>query len=216
MGNYVSISDITNWPSGCSDAACQNETIEMLEGLFEKIVGTWFYEKAFDIEINGNDKNRINIPIHANILSVTAIYVCEDELDPTWYDHDTSSVYLDLCGSSVVQSGSGELLYMLSQYEARGIFPRGHNNIRIVGTAGHATVPGYIKQAIIWLIEAYNDGSFSNATLIGAFESEKIGDYSYKKGLTGYAKKGIYTGIPNVDLVIRHVKRQKKAIVMAP
>ncbi|MHA1290900.1 MAG: hypothetical protein ACTSPB_26240 [Candidatus Thorarchaeota archaeon] len=209
MGNYVDASDISSWPSGC-DTDCKNKIIDFAEQLIEKITGTHFYEKAFNIEINGNNKNRIFPPLHANILSVSAIYVCGYELDPTWYGFDESSVYLDLCKSGVALS---EYYYVLSQEAEEGIFPRGYNNIRIVGTYGYSIVPEPIKKAASYLIDAINEGSFST---VGMFESEKIGDYSYKIGIEGYSKKGIYTGIPKVDIILRAYMKQKKPIIQTP
>jgi len=209
MGNYVVDSDISSWPSGC-DADCKSKIIDFAEQLIEKITGTHFYEKAFDIKVNGNNKNRIFLPLHANIISVSAVYVCGYELDPTWYGFDESSVYLDLCKSGVALS---EYYYVLTQETEEGLFPRGYNNIRIVGTYGYSTVPEPIKKAVIYLIDAINDGSFSAA---GMFESEKIGDYSYKIGIEGYSKKGIYTGIPKVDVILRAYMKQKKPVLQTP
>jgi len=209
MGNYIDPSDIDSWPSGC-DAGCKESTIKFAEQLIEKITGTYFYEKSFDIYINGNGKNRIFPPLHANILSISAVYVCGYELDPTWYGFDKSSVYLDLCQSGVVLS---EYYYILSQEADEGIFPRGYDNIRIVGTYGYSTVPEPIKKAVGYLIDAINEGSFA---AVGMYESEKIGDYSYKIGIEGYSKKGIYTGIPKVDVILRAYMKQKKPIIQTP
>lgn len=213
MGNYIDPSDITNWPSGC-EAACQAEWISFVEESIEKIVGTWFYEKAFDIEINGNNKNRLNVPLYADIITVTHIYICNVELNPTWYDWDENSVFLDLCGSGIV-SGSAELYWILGQHTEAGLFPHGDNNIRIIGTAGQVNHPVMVKKAALWFVEAINDGVLDTA-VIGIFKSEKIGDYSYTKGLTGYTKGGVYTGIGKVDAIIRHLIKQKKTVIMAP
>jgi len=209
MGNYVDASDISSWPSGC-DTACKEKTINFAEQLIEKITGTHFYSKDFDIEINGNNKNRIFPPLHANILSVSAVYVCGYELDPTWYGFDESSVYLDLCKSGVALS---EYYYVLSQEAEEGLFPRGYNNIRIVGTFGYSAVPEPIKKAVGYLIDAVNEGSFA---AVGLYESEKIGDYSYKIGIDGYSKKGVYTGVPKVDVILRTYMKQKKPIILTP
>lgn len=213
MGNYIDPVDVDNWPSGC-EAACQAEWIAFVEETIEKITGTWFYEKVFDIEINGNNKNRLFVPLYADIITVTAIYICDVELDPTWYSWDQNSVYLDLCGSGAV-SGSAEAYFLLSQYDDQGLFPRGHNNIRIVGTAGQTDHPVMVKKAALWFAEAINEGAMDTA-VIGIFKSEKIGDYSYTKGLTGYAKAGVFTGIGKVDSILRHLIKQKKPVILAP
>jgi len=222
MGNYIDPSDITNWPSGCTDTegsgeaiSCQAEWIAFAEETIEKIVGTWFYEKAFDIEINGNNKNRLNVPLYADIITVTHIYICNIELDPAWYSYDENSVFLDLCGSGIASGSGAELYWILSQHAEAGLFPRGHNNIRIIGTAGQVNHPVMVKKAVLWLVEAINDGVMDTA-VIGIFKSEKIGDYSYTKGLTGYAKSGVFTGIGKVDAIIRHLMKQKKPVIMAP
>ena len=45
--------------------------------------------------------------------------------------------------------------------------------------------------------------------------SEKIGDYSYKLGVAGYKKDGIYTGIASVDNILRHYLKQRKPVILA-
>lgn len=209
MGNYINPSDIDTWPSGC-DAACQEDAINFVEELMEKILGRHFYSKAFDLEMNGNGKNRIFPPLHAPILTVARVDVCAIELNETWYDYDADSVYLDLCHSGVVLS---EKYYFLTEAEPEGIFPRGYNNIRIIGTYGSAATPQPIIEAAKELVDAVNAGTFGK---LGAFKSEKMGRYSYTLGVTGYSKDGIYTGIPKVDMILRHYKKQRKTIILTP
>jgi len=73
-------------------------------------------------------------------------------------------------------------------------------------------VPEPIKQAVIWLVNAVNDGTIE---IVGGYVSEKIGDYSYKLGVVGYTKDGIYTGISAVDNILRHYLKQKKPVILA-
>ena len=73
-------------------------------------------------------------------------------------------------------------------------------------------VPAPLNQAIIWLVDAVNDGTIEAG---GGYLSEKIGDYSYKLGTTGYAKDGIYTGVLSVDKILRHYLKQRKPVILA-
>ena len=207
--------DITTWPSGISDAD-KYAAIAFAEQLIEKILGRHFYVKTFDIEINGNDKNRITLPLYADIVTVDHVYICGVEIPATWYNYDENSVFLDLCASGTFQSGSSLALlaFRAGDRALAGLFPYGHNNIRFVGTYGEI-MPEPIKQAVIWLVDAINDGTFG-AGGAGTLKSEKIGDYSYTKGFGADWKDAVFTGVDKVDAVLRHYRKQKKPIIMAP
>lgn len=203
-----------DWPAGTTEDE-KTAAIAFAEQLIEKILGRHFYVKAFDIEINGNGKNRLTLPLRADIMSVSAVYICNIELLASWYDYDENSIYIDLCDSGVAVGAAGywsEFAYRSGESADYGLFPRGYNNIRIVGTYGE-TVPEPLKQAIIWLIDAVNDGTIVVAA--GGYVSEKIGDYSYKLGVTGYMKDGLYTGILSVDKILRHYLKQRKPVILA-
>ena len=210
MGNYIDADDIVNWPSGTTEAE-QTAAIANAEQLVEKIIGRHFYSKAFDIKINGNNKNRLFLPLYADILTVTKIWVGGIELETSWYTFGENSVFIDLTSSG---SGVGdpELMYKLTTVEEVGIFPRGFNNIRIKGTYGDATVPQPIKELCKILISYDNDDSLYTSTIKA---SEKIGDYAYSIGGGVYDKIKIYTGIFEADKIITAYKRQKKAAIMA-
>jgi hypothetical protein len=214
MGNYVDESDIQTWPSACDDA-CQAEIVAFAEELVEKILHRSFYPKALDFRMNGNGKNRIFPPLHAPLLTVEHLYICETELDSCYYSWDEHSIFLDMCKTCPSSGGLGVLWYLLTAEAPEGFFPRGYNNVRIVGTYGSSDVPAPLKQAIIWLIDAVNDGSFTAAGA-GGYKGEHIGKYSYELGLTAYAKDGIYTGIKNVDKILMHYIKQRKLVIMTP
>lgn len=98
MGNYIDASDIDNWPSGIT-AEEQEAIIKKAEQLVEEGCSDIFYEADFDIELNGNERSRIFIPIKPKILSVADVYVDGILLSPTWYDFDVNSVFIDLRAS---------------------------------------------------------------------------------------------------------------------
>lgn len=371
MGNYIDIDQIDNWSSGWTDDE-KNEKVNEIEQLVEKILGTHFYQKTFDIEINGNNRNRIQIPLEANITQVSNVYILGSEFDPSWYKFDKSSIMLDLdssvnelkdggfedwastvsleywtksiSGTSTVNrdstnyssgsyscrfdvdalnsdvyiyqdfemqayreytlnitrmmsavgvtarfmirdknsnvwlQGDGtwgdsatwitlanvvaltaysltfkanasyreyriyldrlagtsksiyfddaeikkavggtitdpELMYRLSSTAARGLFPHGFNNIRVVGKYGYLTVPLPIKQLCIILVRYDNDPSLYTSS---KYTKEKIGDYSYEYGGTGIKSISIVTGIFEADRIIAIYKKQKKIKMLAP
>ena len=107
MGNYINPSDIDNWPSGTSDAE-KLAAIANAEQLVEKITQTVFYEQSFDIELNGNGKNRLFLPITSNILTVSRVWVFGTELPTSWIKYGHSSIMLDI-DSSMNELVDGEM-----------------------------------------------------------------------------------------------------------
>lgn len=188
MGNYINPDDIDNWPTGTTDAE-KAAIIEKMEKRVEKITDTHFYPKNFDLRQNGNNANRLFLHLEAPILSVTEVRVCDVLMDPMWYAYDDYSIYYD-CESSGAGPLDPEAKYLLDTIEQVGLFPRGFNNIRVIGTYGEA-VPEWIKQVIIILVKDHNDPTLYTHYM----KSEKIGDYSYTKddGLT------YYTGVKEAD-----------------
>lgn len=210
-GNYIADTDIDNWPSGTTDAE-KEALIKHVEQLVEKTLGRPFYSKAFDLEMNGNAKNRIFPPLHADILTITEILLSGVTLDASWYDYDENSIYVDL---SVSGAGAGdpELVYNMTRDHGSGLFPRGYNNVRIKGTYGEAAVPQPIKELCKILVRYENDPSLYTTIVKG---SEKIGDYSYSIGAGVYKDLTVYTGIFEADKIIAQYIRQKKPILMTP
>jgi len=118
----------------------------------------------------------------------------------------SSSIYFDNAG--ILTAGIATIASDISE----GLFPRGYNNIWVIGTMGESiAVPEAIKQAAVILAKWENDPTLYTYT--GLKKSEKIGDYSYTNLAT--AEGDILTGIMEADTFLRlYVKR--KAILMAP
>lgn len=108
-GCYLLESDIT-WLSTESEAEKQ-AIIDKVEQIIDKVTGTHWCPTAFDIKLNGNNKNRLFIPLETDILSVTGIFINCVELDSNWWTYDINSVFLDPCigdsmwGRNAVQDG---------------------------------------------------------------------------------------------------------------
>jgi len=118
----------------------------------------------------------------------------------------SSSIYLDNVG--VLTAGIATIASDIS----KGLFPRGYNNIWVIGTMGESeAVPEAIKQAAVILAKWENDPTLY--TYIGAKKSEKIGDYAYT--ILAKSDEEILTGIMEADTFLRlYVKR--KPVLMAP
>jgi len=107
-GCYLLEADIT-WPAGY--AGDKQAVIDKVEQIIDKVTGTHWCATAFDIKLNGNNKNRLFIPLETDILSVTGIFIDCVELDSDWWTYDINSVFLDPCigdsmwGSNAIQDG---------------------------------------------------------------------------------------------------------------
>jgi len=209
-GDYICSFDIDNWPSG-STYDDWKAIIDKVEQIIDKVCHTHFGPETFDIEINGNNKNRLFVPLKQDIITVTAVYVHCVELSMSWIDWDTSSIYIHPCPADS-DGLSPELIYALGITATKGLFPFGYNNIRIVGTKGEAgTVPEAIIQAAVVLAKYENDPTLFSSS---EYKSEKIGDYSYTKTDTITEAQWL-TGVKEADFYLKfYIKR--KPILMAP
>lgn len=209
-GDYICDIDVDNWASGMSCEDKQHVIDKVEQWIDKALCGLHFGPENFDIKINGNNKNRIFVPLHTDIISVTHVYISCIELPASWYTWDKSSVYLDPCQSGEGGYLSPEMYYILSQVAGVGIFPRGYNNIWIQGTMGeYPEVPEPIKNAAIILAKYENDPSLYTTALM---KSEKIGDYSYTLSTgTEIHDPDIITGILEADMYLRlYVNRKPK------
>ncbi len=211
-GNYISDTDVDNWPSGTTEAEKQ-AVIETAEATLDAVLGAPRYQKDFDIKVNGNGKNRLFIPLNARIQSVSLIEVNGTELDAVYWDFDGASVYIDMTSSGAGGNLGPERLYLLYEADQEGIFPRGYNNIRVVGKYGE-TVPAWAEKAAVLLAEAQNDGTLYPRMINGG---ETIGKYSYHLNKAeGNSRPVFITGIREVDDLIRPFVGKKKITIMAP
>jgi len=199
-GNYVNESDIDNW----TDELTEDDKLGIVEGAerkVEELTKDVFYPKAFVKYFDGKGKDRMFLNFTATVLTVTEILVFGVELDSSWWTFDEQSVYLD---PEAASAGLPEL--HLRMKETRALFPKGNNNIKITGTIGHLTCPAPIKRAIIMLCRAENDSSLYSQYNSG-FESERLGDYSYKKQTT--KTEVVVSGVTEVDDLLKRYVRNR-------
>ena len=95
-------------------------------------------------------------------------------------------------GGAVITSSETVLDVFNKQWSlvSEFVFPIGEENISVKGTFGYATVPPEVQDSTCSMVERIvlqeNEGTFK----AGTFDSEKIGDYSYRlRGTEGAAQK---------------------------
>jgi len=91
-GNYITDSDIDNWPDGYTDAQ-KLAVIRRVEALIERITNDHFYAKPFSIALNGNGKNQLFLGLSSDILSVTEVKISEVPLSTGLFSFDENSIF---------------------------------------------------------------------------------------------------------------------------
>jgi len=83
------------------------------------------------------------------------------------------------------------------------VFPRGFKNISVTGEWGrYSEVPEVVKEAVVELAKDQQDPTRVDKNFI---ESEKLGDYSYKRARSGIGGgSSRTTGNPKVDELLKH------------
>jgi hypothetical protein len=192
-GNYIGVTDVDNWLAAM-DSIDQLKVINRIEAMVERITHDLFYSADFDIYRDGNGKNRLHLGLTPDILSVTSIAISGVTLSTDYYTYDANAVYLDCTAATALDV---ELLRLLRR--GRNLFPEGVNNIRVIGTYGHASCPELIKQACIILARNENDSTLYTHYIEG---TERIADWSYTAGKQ-------LTGVKEADDILKLFVRKK-------
>lgn len=193
-GNYITAADIDNWPGAYGDAE-KADALARMEELVEKVTGDLFYSADFDVFVDGNGKDRLNVGLKPSILTVTSIEIAAIVLSSDYWNYDKTFVYRD----PEAVTSEVELRWLLKQYKTEGLFPAGINNIEIIGTYGWTTTPQNIKEAMIVLCRDDNDGTLYTHYMEG---EESFGGYTYNR------KGKLWTGVKEADdLLGKFIKR---------
>ena len=193
-GNYIEDSDIDNFPISYTDVQKQ-EVIDRIEELVEKITSDLFYSAVLDIKIDGNGKNRLNLGLKPDILTVTSVEVATIALSTDEWTYDTTDIFLDVTSTS-----QAELRYLLKEYDETVLFPSGYKNIHVVGTYGWLVCPDNVKKACIILARDDNDATLYDHYIQG---QETLGTYTYSQ------KEKVLTGVYAADKLLRIFVRRK-------
>jgi len=191
---YITQLELSQEPYNINEDSSYIEILQdMTKTLIDNLCGQDFEQEGsvgsyVEKKVSGNDKETIFLPKRLITLEKVRIYSSSTEYTDylateftakkkfiTWDFYSTSATTLRLRVYS---------------------FPEGIYNIGVFGIWGWSAVPDPIKYLQGRLIQKLiNDGSFSNK-----FESEKIGDYSYK--LKTDSKGNKILGDDELDLIV--------------
>ncbi len=187
------------------------------DSVFQAALATAQCKSVEGVTLSGSDPVQIDLTAHGFITSETVRLISmigitpslDEEYVVTKVDVDTftlngtdSSDYSDSFTSGTACFATlAELHYLTDAPD--GYFPRGTKNVKITGTYGWTTCPGAIKQAAVVLCRFENDSTLY--TTYSEFESERLGDYSYKRP----ANQMYVTGVTEADRLLKNYIRKK-------
>lgn len=188
MPNYITRTDIDNWPADFTDAE-KDARIDWCESRVEEATGDVFYSQEFDVRVSsrGNGQRLLRMPFQKDTINVSSVSI-----------YDSSGNLLEEVPSTDYEFSSRYL------YGRR--WPQGIRNIRVQGTRGWSTCPEAVKRAVIILVRHENDPSLYNEALRG----------SLKEGMVDEERKAIpLTGIREADEILlqNHLVRFRKGQV---
>jgi len=190
MGNYISATDVNNWPDGYTTAQ-KDAVIERVESLIERVTGDYFYEKSEVLKLDGNGSNRIFTGRAPDLLSISSITAYGTLVPSSVYTFDAHSIYMD--PELIVEDPVLAVEYW-------HLWPKGKNNIVVTCTIGWSSTPEAIKNAAVILAEAENDSTLYSRYSMNQSESTK--DYSFKRS------ERFMTGVLEADRILHwYVKR---------
>jgi len=202
MGNYYTLAqartDGLTVAEGSNDAV--TEEINRAEEILEKWTGRKFYARVLTLKIDGTGSEFLDLTRYKPINSISSISIDDESIDTDAYIviyYEEGFLRIKRVGWSVYSGNK------LGYYA----FSRGSQNIVIVGNFGYVTVPYTIKYIIKKLVFR----EFRAESKVGKFESESIGNYSYKLNTprNGMGGKGdVLTGDPELDRMIHSYKHK--------
>jgi len=133
-----------------------------------------------------------------NALPITISTGDEVSIITNW-DWNDNSIYR----SKPVTISEPSVLNEPSSFYWDGKFPKGSRNIEVWGSYGWYSCPKSVKEAVIVLCRYENDNTLYTSYGEG-FESEKLGDYSYKR-----IKDKSITGVSEADRLLKNYIRKK-------
>lgn len=148
--------------------------------------------------------------------SGTSTFTVEKPLPMTLTSSDTVSLIYNwdwnensIFRSRTVTSHEPSALAEPWEFLLNGVFPKGSRNVEIWGSYGWYSCPKSIKEAVIVLCRYENDNTLYTSYGEG-FESEKLGDYSYKR-----SKVKSVSGVSEADRLLKNYIRQKPILGVA-
>lgn len=145
------------------------DLIDRASAEFEKVAKRVFSQATYtDLHDGGHEALILR---HRPIISVTSVIDYANPDSPLTLDSEDYVVYQD--GGYIQKGQRGTGSGWPGPYSSD--FPYGLQRWEIEYEAGYTTIPGDIEQAVIFAVQDW----YGQMERDGAFQSERIGDYSY-------------------------------------
>lgn len=219
VGGYITVSEIrdTYLPGSLLDDADINVLIAEGTEYAEKYTGRWFGARALTINVDGTGAPYLILPYTIrSIESLTVVHgspTIELDVDDfvikgRWLVHKNYLPYpwtMDNAGCFICGCVFGD------------IFPRGQDNIEVVGTFGtYEDVPALIKRAVgLWVMHAGRDDHRTSPAAYN-FSSESVEQHSYSLRTlnNGDIRISGASGIDEVDHILNLFLASGKVFVV--
>jgi len=198
MGEYYTLANARDDGITLAEASNDvvNEEINTAEEMLEKWTGRKFYARDLTLRLDGTGTEWLDLVRYRPINSISSVTIDSQSISVSDYIviyYEGGYLRIKREGWSVY-SGSTKGYYA---------FSRGSQNNVIVGNFGFETVPYNIKKIIKKMIF----GEIRPREKTGEYDSEKMGNYSYKIR-KNEGKMDIFTGNPEIDRLIRAYKHK--------
>jgi len=189
--------DVSNFPTAY-EVYDKHDIVAEEEENIERITKDFFYAKAFDINLNGNGQDQIFFNFLQDCLTASALNISDVSIDSDVWTFNKRSVYLD---TSTAIGSLAEYRHLLKTLETTVLFPKGLQNINIVGTKGWSICPSEVRKACKMMIEDRFDTTLYDHWREGSLSIG--GDINYQN------PRVIHTGIMKVDQILaRYIRRR--------
>jgi hypothetical protein len=172
------------------DATWLMSLIEAASTAIEAWLRRTFTSTAYTEKYDGN--NEIVLFLKKYPLTKLTAVVVTDQASDTDYTFDSDDFY--------TRAVAGELRFKATVSGQVNYFLAGFQNVEVQYTAGFAEIPADVQEAVVQLVQH----SVSRGENDAGMESEKFGDYQYKRARTDMEDIGLW---PNtIRRLVAHYK----------
>ena len=170
------------------------KVINEVEALFESITDRRFDTRTLTLYFDGDGSTMLYFRDYP-IVSISSLKIDDAAVASGFY-----AVYNDKI--EIIQDYDTSIYTGSTSYA----FTKGNQNIEVTGIFGYATdAQSYVL--VKRVIRLMTGQGASGSLTVGSFDSEKVGDYSYRLAKAGPNENKVIFGA-EIDTIIRQLKRK--------